>query len=119
MLDDDDDDSVGVSVGGEFAFEDSVWLPTEGNLLLLTVAIDGVGGGWSFVLFRWLLLLLLLFCRCRYRFRRFVTFIIGSRCVEGFVMGHRRCLVGSCWSSQPNNLTNHFLMAAAPHLFVA
>jgi len=49
MLDNDDDDdndgSVGVSVRKEFAFEDVVWLPMEGDLLLLTVAVGDVGGG--------------------------------------------------------------------------
>jgi len=46
MLDNDDDDddvSVGVSVSGKFAFENSVWLTMEGDLLLLTVAVGGVG----------------------------------------------------------------------------
>ena len=49
MLDDDDDDdndnSFGISVGGKFAFDDSVWFPTQGDLLLLTVADGGIGGG--------------------------------------------------------------------------
>ena len=76
MLDDDDDANDDDSVGGEFAFENGVWLPTEANLSLLTAAVGGVGGGWFFVLFRWLLLLLLLFRRCR--FRRFVTVVIRS-----------------------------------------
>ena len=82
MLDDDDDEdddsSVGINVDGKFAYEDGVWIPTEGDLLFLTVAVGGIDRGWFFVLFRCLFLLLLVFCCCRCHFCRFVTIVVRS-----------------------------------------